>query len=150
MYENYTRQSLPSKEYRELLGTALCVFNSNNAFIIGNIIRTDASFDWYDLIDKESGFLIGDARNTITHNSRNSDIANLFSDLIKMRNRIIHSFQITSNDGEQILATKTRKNDGNVQFYISKDYLMRFINKNEEFSDLLNQYRDNSMKFNSY
>lgn len=150
MYENYTRQSLPSKEYRELLGTALCVFNSNNAFIIENIIRTDASFDWYDLIDKESGFLIGVAHNTITHNSRNSDIANLFSDLIKMRNRIIHSFQITSNDGEQILATKTRKNDGNVQFYISKDYLMKFINKNEEFSDLLNQYRDNSMKFNSY
>ena len=25
MYESYTRQSLPSKQYRELLGTALCV-----------------------------------------------------------------------------------------------------------------------------
>ena len=34
MYENYTRQSLPSKEYRELLGSAICVFNSNNSFII--------------------------------------------------------------------------------------------------------------------
>ena len=33
MYENYTRQSLPTKEYRELLGSAICVFNSNNSFI---------------------------------------------------------------------------------------------------------------------
>ena len=37
MYEPYTRQSLPSKEYRELLGSALCVFSSNNGFIIENI-----------------------------------------------------------------------------------------------------------------
>ena len=27
MYEPYTRQSLPDKEYRELLGSAICVFN---------------------------------------------------------------------------------------------------------------------------
>lgn len=40
MYENYTRQALPSKTYRELLGTALCVFNSNNAFIIENVLNT--------------------------------------------------------------------------------------------------------------
>lgn len=38
MYEAYTRQSLPSKKYRELLGSALCVFNSNNSFMIENII----------------------------------------------------------------------------------------------------------------
>ena len=49
MYEDYTRQSLPSKEYRELLGSALCVFNSNNAFIIENILREDggANYNWY-------------------------------------------------------------------------------------------------------
>lgn len=45
MYENYTRQSLPTKEYRELVGTALCVFNSNNGFIIENLIKTDNSYD---------------------------------------------------------------------------------------------------------
>ena len=28
MYESYTRQALPSKKYRELIGTAICVFNS--------------------------------------------------------------------------------------------------------------------------
>ena len=33
-HDRVTRQSLPSKKYCELLGVALCVFNSNNAFII--------------------------------------------------------------------------------------------------------------------
>lgn len=46
MYEDYTRQSLPSKEYRELLGSALCVFNSNNAFIIENILREDGGANY--------------------------------------------------------------------------------------------------------
>jgi len=41
MYEEYSKQALPSKKYRELLGSALCVFNSNNAFIIENILRVD-------------------------------------------------------------------------------------------------------------
>ena len=56
MYENYTRQSLPTKEYRELLGSAICVFNSNNSFIIENILREDGgrNYSWYDLIDKTS------------------------------------------------------------------------------------------------
>lgn len=40
MYESYTRQSLPTKKYRELLGSAMCVFCSNNAFLIENIIKT--------------------------------------------------------------------------------------------------------------
>ena len=54
MYESYTRQALPSKEYRELLGSAICVFNSNNAFVIENILHTNNDdFDWFSLIDKE-------------------------------------------------------------------------------------------------
>ena len=60
MYEFYTRQALPDKEYRELLGTALCVFNSNNSFIIENILKNDIDkvYNWYELIDAESGKLI--------------------------------------------------------------------------------------------
>lgn len=48
MYESYTRQSLGSKEYRELLGTAQMVFNANNAFIIENILRYDTNsfYNW--------------------------------------------------------------------------------------------------------
>ena len=141
MYENYTRQSLPTKEYRELLGTALCVFNSNNGFIIENIIKTDCSFDWYELIDKESGLLQPFISNTISNKCGNTDIEDLFLEIVTMRNRIIHSFRITSKTNEQILATKTRKKEGNIQFYITMEYLMDFIKKNEKLSDLLHKYR---------
>ena len=54
MYESYTRQSLPSKEYRELLGTAICVFNSNNAFIIENVLRYNTDSTWYEFMNKTS------------------------------------------------------------------------------------------------
>lgn len=81
MYETYTRQSLPTKEYRELLGSALNVFNSNNSFIIENIIKTDCSYDWYILTDKMSGYLIEDIRNTITTCSNSVEIGDLFHDI---------------------------------------------------------------------
>lgn len=141
MYENYTRQSLPTKEYRELLGSALCVFSSNNGFIIENIIKTNHSFDWYELIDKESGYLRNMISETISNQCGNTDIEDLFVEIVNMRNRIIHGFRITSENGEQILATKTRKKDGNIQFEITEEYLMDFIKKNERLSDLLHQYR---------
>ena len=141
MYESYTRQALPPKEYRELLGTALCVFNSNNAFIIENILHTDkVNYNWYELIDKESGKLNKVIVATIVVNGGQA-IADLFSDLVERRNRIIHSFQITNNDGEQILATKTKVKDGNKQFIITKKYLMQFIKDNEKLSLLLYDYR---------
>jgi hypothetical protein len=141
MYEAYTRQSLPSKKYRELLGSALCVFNSNNSFMIENIIRIDSANDWYELIDKVSGKLRDKISMTISINSGNTDIEDLFMEIVEMRNRIIHSFQITSPSGEQVLATKTSKKDGNIQFEITETYLMEFIKKNEELSTLLHSYR---------
>lgn len=141
MYERYTRQALPSKEYRELLGSAICVFNSNNAFIIENILHTDSTTNnWYDLVDLTSGALSRKINDTISRRAGN-DIAKLFSELVEMRNRIIHSFQITAENGEQMLATKTRKEDGNRQFRITEDYLMEFIHKNEILSDKLYEYR---------
>lgn len=139
MYENYTRQSLPSKEYRALLGTALCVFNSNNAFIIENILSHDEnnSYSWYDLIDKTSGELSQPIKETITRAST-TDIALLFQELIKKRNRIMHSFQITGPGGEQILATKDRNHN---QYVITSELLMEFIKKNSELSNLLHEFR---------
>lgn len=71
----------------------------------------------------------------------NTDIEKLFSEIVNMRNRIIHGFRITSKNDEQILATKTRKKEGNIQFEITKDYLMDFIKKNDMLSDLLHKYR---------
>lgn len=125
MYENYTRQSLPTKEYRELLGSAICVFNSNNSFIIENILREDEgrNYSWYDLIDKTSGQLKAAINDTITTKA-GSEIAQIFSDLVDKRNRIIHSFQITNDDKEQILATKDKQHN---QFVITKEYLLDFI-----------------------
>lgn len=142
MYETYSKQSLPEKEYRELLGTALCVFSSNNGFLIENIIRTNVSPDsWYDLIDKTSGQLKKHLSSTISKKSGNKDIENLFLEIVEMRNRIIHGFRITSKEGEQILVTKERKENGHLQFEITPKYLMDFIEKNDKLSDLLHEYR---------
>jgi len=141
MYESYSKQALPSKEYRELLGSALCVFNSNNAFIVENILRFDTheQFNWYKLIDAESGQLKPAISSTITKVSGNV-IANLFDEIVIMRNRIAHSFQVTKND-EQILATKTRMKNGNEQFIITKEYFLEFIEKNEKLSSALHKLR---------
>lgn len=141
MYENYTNQSLPTKEYRELLGSALCVFSSNNGFIIENIIKTDASMNWYELIDKVSGTLRSIISDTISSKSGSTEIEELFMEIVRMRNRIIHGFRITSSSGEQVLATKTNKGYDNIQFEITEEYLMEFIKKNERLSSLLHDYR---------
>ena len=139
MYESYTRQSLPTKQYRELLGSAICVFNSNNAFIIENILKCD-KYDWYHLIDLESGHLKGSVHEVITSKCGDK-IETLFAKIIKMRNRIIHSYRVTNASGEQILATKERVKDGNRQFEITEEYLLNFIAFNQELSDLLHNLR---------
>ncbi|ETK09011.1 hypothetical protein T231_11385 [Tannerella sp. oral taxon BU063 isolate Cell 6/7/9] len=139
MYEEYTRQALPSKNYRELLGSAICIFNSNNGFIIENILREDGcqKYTWRDLIDRVSGKLSDPIRETITAKA-GPEIQKLFEDVIDKRNRIIHSFQITDKDGEQRLATKYK--DGN-QEVISESCLIDFIKLNERLSDKLHKFR---------
>ncbi|MEC1106371.1 MULTISPECIES: selenium binding protein [Bacillus] len=139
MYEEYSKQSLPSRKYRELLGSAICVFNSNNAFIIENILKNDVEnrFNWQELIDYTSGQLSQPIKETITKFS-GAKITSCFSEIIEMRNRIIHSFRITDGDGKQTLATKHKHGK---QFIITEDYLYHFIKKNEELSDLLHEFR---------
>lgn len=145
MYETYTHQALPSKNYRELIGTSICVFNSNNSFVIENILRLDQTcqYDWHKLIDKVSGQLNTDIEQTITANS-DETIAKLFSDIVYIRNRIVHSFQITAPTGitddpdNQMLATKHR--DGR-QEIIKEEYLLNFIKLNQELSTELHKLR---------
>lgn len=120
-----TKQSLPSEMYRLLLGTALSVFSSNNGFIIENILHTDSSYSWYELIDKESGRLMKHIEKTIANS--NPAIAKKFGEIVEMRNRIIHGFRVTSPDGEQ--------------FIITEKYLIDFIKKNDELYDMLHNYR---------
>lgn len=148
MYEPYSRQALPSKEYRELLGSAICVFNSNNSFVIENILANDQSneFSWHELIDRTSGDLSKPIKDTITKRS-NTKIAQKFENIIQKRNRIAHSFQVTDSkesdysDGidNQILATKYKNGK---QEYITQDFLHNFIKENEELSDMLHKFRD--------
>ena len=142
MYENYTRQSLPTKKYRELLGTSIYVFNSNNAFMIENILRFDDSQkkNWYQLIDLESGKLKDSINKSIT-SKYGDEIQNLFTEIVDQRNRIIHGFGITNHSGEQVLATKEKIKDGNKQFEITEEYLMNFIKLNEELAIKLHQLR---------
>ena len=138
MYEEYSRQALPSKKYRELLGSAVCVFNSNNQFIIENILRIDSSkYNWHELIDKASGELSEPIKETITKNS-DTNITSLFSELISKRNRIIHSFQITDGNNEQILSTKDKRH---IQYNITEKYLLEFIKNNEDLSIMLYKFR---------
>ncbi len=137
MYEDYTRQALPSKYYRELLGSAMCVFNSNNAFIIENILKKDKEnkYDWYKLIDKTSGQLKSVLEDIfVSQLEIEKDITQLFCKLVDKRNQLIHSFQITDNDGKQRLATKDRNNN---QYIISESMLLDFIKLNEELSNKL-------------
>ena len=139
MYEGYSKQSVPERKYRELLGTAICVFNSNNNFIIENILYNSDQHNWYELIDQESGKL----KRIVKENIRDAEIVDLFSELVEMRNRIIHSYQITDTDKKQKLATKTKQKDGNIQFVIKESYLLDFIKKNERLCLLLHNYRNN-------
>lgn len=135
----YSRQALPTREYRGLLGSAICVFNSNNSFIIENILREDQldCYDWYELIDRTSGQLLEPIKETITQKA-GTEIANLFLELIQIRNRIVHSFQITATDGNQKLATKYIDHRQEV---ITEEFLLNFIKLNEKLCLKLHDFR---------
>ena len=139
MYNPITSQSLPTKKYRELLGTALCVFCSNNSFFIENLLRLDANetLSWNELIDHKSGKLPRIA-NRILVGEQGETIIELFQKIVNMRNRIIHSFRITNKEGKQSLATKTKDN---IQFEITESYLLEFIKENNNLSILLHELR---------
>ena len=137
MYEPYSRQSLPEENYRALLGSAICVFNSNLAFIVENMLRDDPkSFDWGELINLEGGKL--QKRIKQTSLSERDDICSLFKTICLERNRIVHSFQITNAKGEQVFATRDKNG---IQFEITEEYLLSFIAENDRLSSLLHAYR---------
>lgn len=137
MYEQYTRQALPSKRYRELLGSAICVFNSNASFIVENLLSANQTLSWYEIIDLTAGHLPSLIKTTLAF--VDIDISDEFKQLCDKRNRIIHSFQVTNNE-EQVLATKT-KNPENNQFIITEGYLLDFIKENESLCDKLYDIR---------
>lgn len=142
-----TKQSMPTENYRLLLGTALCAFNGNIGFIIENILRLsdDKETTWSDLLDASYKTLKAIVAEKIDDNSE-IDISKLFEKICDMRHRIIHSFRITDKDGTQILRTKTKKDkkDENKpveQFDITEKYLEDFIELNGILSSLLHELR---------
>ena len=136
MYDStLTRQSLPSERYRLLLGTAICVFSSNNEFIIKNVLGIDQSKSWHELIDKTSGSV-----KNYVDGKLPDDIVHLFDELVEMRNRIIHGFRITNENDEQTIQTKEKSGR---QFEITEDYLLDFIRKNETLNLMLDDFRAN-------
>lgn len=143
MYENYTRQSLPERDYRELLGTSLCVFNANNQFIIENILKISGDqHNWWELMDKTSGSILHKVMIEQYGDIVPENIIELFNILVEKRDRIVHSFQITysMDTEEQILATKDPKTDE--QFIIAREYMMDFIKENDKLNDMLYKLRD--------
>ena len=110
--------------------------------IIETILRCDDlnKYDWYHLVDLESGLLKGSVHETITARC-GDEIERLFVRVINMRNRIIHSYQITNKAGEQALATKDPIRNGNRQFEITEEYLVEFIKLNEQLCDKLHTLR---------
>jgi len=143
VYERYTRQALPSRKYRELLGSALCVFNSNNAFVIENILKdTSIQTTWYELIDEESGEIKPILQERLKNEGElGEEISALFKEVVNMRNRITHSFQITDDSDNQILATKEKGYKGGRQFRITETYLYNFIKVNDNLSAKLHMLR---------
>lgn len=143
MYENYTRQSLPERDYRELLGTALCVFNANNQFIIENILKISGDqHNWWELMDKTSGSILHKVMIEQYGDIVPENVIELFNILVEKRDRIVHSFQTTysMDTEEQILATKDPKTDE--QFIITREYMMDFIKENDKLNDMLYKLRD--------
>lgn len=146
MYEDYSPQALPSKRYRELLGSALCVFNSNSAFVIEMILKNDSNnkHTWHKLMNQTAGKLRDAIPNTITKNS-DDVIFEKFRKITDKRDRIVHSFQIT-DDGtdasddpdKQILATKDKQD---IQYVITEEFLLDFIKENGELSSEIHKFR---------
>lgn len=149
MYSQYSNQPVSDPEYMTLLGTALYVFNANNAFIIENMLNVSNHRDWWHLIDQESGNIDSmiQSRHYSSAFNEHNEILSLFHDLVLRRNRIIHSFPVTSYEESddpdgQILRTKEKVEAGNNQFTIDKDFLLKFIKDNDKLSRLLNDLRN--------
>mgnify|MGYP000053593778 FL=1 len=145
MYEKYTRMSLPDREYRLLLASAIYTFNTNNAQMVKFLIKYGNldEKEWYRLMDCESGKLKREICKLISpERCKNiNEISDFFGILVEKRNRIIHSFPTTNNYGEQMLRTKEKSNSGDNQYDITKEELMDFIKQNEKMSDIFQELK---------
>lgn len=145
MYEEYTRMSLPDRDYRLLLASAIYTFNTNNEEMVKFLMKYGNldEKEWYRLMDCESGRLKEKICKLISpEQCKNiNEISDFFGILVEKRNRIIHSFPVTSNSGEQILRTKEKISAGNNQYDITKEKLLKFIKQNQMMSDIFQKLK---------
>lgn len=154
MYESYSRQALPDRKYREILGAALYVFNSNYDFLIENILhikdklQLQDDIDWWDLMNLEAGKL----KRKLQQDSffepykeifdHHPSLMHQFNHLKNRRNRIVHSFTATSDHDshKQVLCSLDPKTKE--QKEITEADLLEFIKENEAFALQLDKFRN--------
>lgn len=108
-------------------------------------VDTNGTYTWHQLIDEMSGKLKPIIKETILLLSFLIVVLLIYlKKLLVSAARIIHSFRITAPAGmtddpdNQMLATKYK--DG-TQEIITEEYLLNFINLNQEISTKLHQFR---------
>lgn len=154
MYESYSRQALPDRKYREILGAALYVFNSNYDFLIENILhikdklQLQDDIDWWDLMNLEAGKL----KRKLQQDSffepykeifdHHPSLMHQFNHLKNRRNRIVHSFAATSNHDTQKQVLYSLDPKTKEQEEITEAYLLEFIKENEAFTLRLDEFRN--------
>jgi hypothetical protein len=132
---------MPDGDLVKLIGISTIAFNSNLQFLIKNYLTKseNSDDDWWTLTDIEAGQIRRRTKDFLIENGFD-EIDAVFNDLVNKRNRIIHSFSVTCQDGTQGLNTLDRKTHN--QFQIDEQYLHEFIVDNQGFSDLLYKMRD--------
>ena len=81
----------------------MCTLNSSNLFIIENILKIDSkNYNKLDLSNKTFKNLLSVIDEIITSVTQNDKISIIFNELVNIRNKIVHSFQITDENGNQL------------------------------------------------
>lgn len=135
---DYKNKPLPSREYLQTLGKALYIFNNSNSYVIEMILHCEPDeYTWADLIDRNSGNLRYPIKQMIAKGV-NGIIAEKFEELVEVRNRIAHSFQIRDKvTGKPILAARNHKTGR--QTTLTMKYLEKFIEDNIAFAKMLDE-----------
>lgn len=154
MYEKYSRQPVPSRKYREILGAALYIFNSNYDFLVEDILhikeklQLNDKIDWWNLMNLEAGKLkqklqqdpaFTPYKKVLKHHP---ELMQEFNYLKNTRNRIVHGFTATSNHNSQVPALYSLNPKTKEQEEITEEYLLNFIKMNESFNLKLYTFRD--------
>lgn len=142
-----TRLALPENDaYIVKLGIAVYSFASINSFLTEIMCYLDTSLNRTELQSKDSGAILSILKKIIDVKPRDSKSDDLdyivkeFEKYKNFRNDIVHSYPITTSDGEQILHRRLDRE--NKYFEITEEFLDSFIKGLPEISSRLYKIRD--------